>query len=730
VLRWKHSSLQSRTGRELLPPTAPKPTMHEGTEAPLVERAHGAAADGDWQRAYELFVQADARQPLEPPDIAVFANCAYAAGHVDATIDAWERLHAQGLRVGDHLMAAGAAVRVALHLLFDTALLAPIRGWASRAERLLAGQEDTPVHAWIAVVRSYERLLSGEFGRAREWARRAIEVGTGRDPAAAALGRIAEARSLILEGEVTRGLDLLNEAAVATMSGELDPLSTGVVYCEVVCALQAVAQYDLAEQWTQAMERWRQGQPVGSIHGRCRVHRAEILRLRGACLEAEQEALGACEELRPYLRREFGWPLTELGRIRLHTGDVRGAEVAFLAAHQAGWDPQPGLALVRLAQGDVALATALIREALDHPSNVPSKELPPNSDLRRAPLLAAQVEIEIAGRDIDRARSAADELTRVAAAFGSKALAAGAVFARGQVRLAVGDAAAARCDFETAVHQWGEIGAPYETGLGRMGLAHAHRAEGNEAHAILEFRAAHAAFERIGAVSQAARAADAMGERRRDRIGAATSSSRPTLASSAYADADNVFRREGDYWLVAFEGRSVRLRDTKGIQYLARLLSSPGREVHVVDLVGVVRVGPAHGTHVAELGLRVGDAGDAGEVLDARAKDAYRRRLTEIEDDVQEALALGDTSRVAQAEAERDVLARELSRAVGLGGRTRRVGSAAERARASVTRAVRQAMGRIRAQHPPLSAHLERTIRTGTYCAYLPDPRAPVAWKL
>ena len=391
-------------GRESLPLTAPKPTMDEVTEAPLLKRAHGAAADGDWRQAYELFVQADACQPLEPTDLAVFANCAYAAGHVDATIDAWERVHAQGLRAGDHLMAAGAAVRVALHLLFDTALLAPIRGWASRAERLLAGQKDTPVHAWIAVVRSYERLLSGDFGRAREWARRAIDVGTGRDPAAAALGRIAEARSLILEGEVTRGLDLLNEAAVATMSGELDPLSTGVVYCEVVCALQAVAQYDLAEQWTQAMERWRQGQPVGSIHGRCRVHRAEILRLRGSCSEAEQEALGACEELRPYLRREFGWPLTELGRIRLHTGDIRGAEEAFLAAHQAGWDPQPGLALVRLAQGDVPLAAALIREALDYPLNVPSKELPPNSDLRRAPLLAAQVEIEIAAGDIDRAR--------------------------------------------------------------------------------------------------------------------------------------------------------------------------------------------------------------------------------------------------------------------------------------------------------------------------------------
>jgi tetratricopeptide (TPR) repeat protein len=704
--------------------------MPEVPEAPLLKRAHSAAADGDWQQAYELFTQADARQPLDAPDLAVFANCAYAAGHVDATIDAWERVHAGGLRAADHLMAAGAAVRVALHLLFDTALLAPIRGWASRAERLLVGQDDTPVHAWIAVVRSYERLLSGDFGRAREWARRAIDVGTDREPAAAALGRIAEARSLILEGEVARGLDLLNEAAVATMSGELDPLSTGVVYCEVVCALQAVAQYDLAEQWTQAMERWRQGQPVGSIHGRCRVHRAEILRLRGRCVEAEQEALGACEELRPYLRREFGWPLTELGRIRLRTGDLRGAEEALLAAHQAGWDPQPGLALVRLAQGDVPLAAALIREALDCPSNVPSKELPPNSDLRRAPLLAAQVEIEIAGGNIERARSAADELMRVAAVFESKALAAGAALAQGHVRLAVGDTAGARGDFEAAVHQWGEIGAPYETALGRMGLAHAHRAAGNEAQAILEFRAAHMAFERIGAASQAARAAAAIREMPRDDIRDSPPQTSPTVIGGTDRDAENVFRREGDYWSVIFDGQVVRVRDMRGVRYLARLLANPGREFHVVDLVGVQHAGANDTTHVTEPGLRLPDAGDAGEMLDARAKEAYRRRLTEIEDDLEEARALGDAPRVAQAMAERAFLARELSRAVGLGGRDRRLGSAAERARASVTRAVRQAIGRIRAHHAPLGAHLDRAIRTGTYCAYLPDPRVPVAWTL
>src|SRR5262245_5743861 len=135
-----------------------------------------------------------------------------------------------------------------------------------------------------------------------------------------------------------------------------------MVYCELVCGLQAVAQYDLAEQWTQAMERWSQRDALGSLHGRCRVHRAEILRVRASLADAERASLEACAELRPYLRRELGWPLTELGRIRMQKGDLRGAEEAFLAALQLGWDPQPGPALVCLAEGNVAQATALIRD--------------------------------------------------------------------------------------------------------------------------------------------------------------------------------------------------------------------------------------------------------------------------------------------------------------------------------------------------------------------------------
>jgi len=704
--------------------------MHDAADVAVVERARDAAARGDWPRAYDLFAEADAGGRLAGPDLARFADVAYAAGHLEATIDAWERAHADALGTGDRLAAAGAAVRVAMHLLFDTALLAPVRGWLKRAERLLEGHDETPVHAWLAVVRNYERLLSGDFASARHWAGRAIEVGTRHDPAAAAIGRVAEARSLILEGDVAQGLALLDDAAVATVTGELDPLWTGLVYCEVVCALQALAQYDLADEWTEAMERWRHGQPVGSLHGRCRVHRAEILRLRGSCAEAEEQALLACEELRPYLRRELGWPLTELGRIRLRRGDVRGAEEAFLAAHAAGWDPQPGLALVHLARGDAARAAASIREAVANPSNVPSKEWPPNTELRRAPLLEAQVEIEIAAGALDRARSAADELGRVAAAFQSRALVAGAVLARGRVRLAEGDTAGARHDFEAAAQSWNEIGAPYETALARMGLAGALRAEGREEQALLELRAARTTFERVGAADQASRAARACGEVGSDAIGGATPRGRPPPPSDARRADANVFRREGDYWSVVFEGHTARLRDSKGLRYLARLLAEPGRELHVLDLVALERGATEAASGRVEPGPALAGAGDAGELLDERAKAAYRRRLAEIDEDREEAEQTGDDQRAAQADAERDFLVRELARAIGLGGRERRAGSASERARSAVTRAVRQAVGRIREHHPPLGAHLDRAVRTGTYCAYLPDPHAPAAWTL
>lgn len=686
--------------------------MSDGGGLVLVQRGHAAATRGDWQDAFDLLMEADVAGVLSAADLPVLGEVAYAAGHLDVTIETWERAHRACLRVDDQVAAAGAAVRVAMHLLFDTALMAPVRGWLARAEGLLEGREEAPEHAWFAVVRAYERILTGDLVGAHRWARQAIEVGSTRAPAAAELGRVAEARLLILDGDVHRGLALLDEAGAAALAGNLDPLSTGIVYCELVCALQGLAQYDLAEQWTEAMERWCETNTIGSLHGRCRVHRAEILRLRGSCSQAESQALMACEELRVHLRRELGWPLNELGRIRLHLGDISGAEEALLAAHGAGWDPQPGLALVRLAQGDAGTASAWIRDALEHPMRLPSKERPPNNDLQRAPLLEALVEIEAEIGDIGRAGTAADELDAVAARYSSKALTAGAALARGRVRLADGDAAGAVHSFSEAVRLWNEVGAPYEAARALLDLAQAHAACGKEHRATLERQAARTMLDGIKAGPSVTPLVEHL-------------DAHPAQPVASL----NVFHHEGDYWTVTFEARTTRIRDLKGMRYLARLLAAPGREYHVLDLVAAETAGDARADRHAAASMPRSVFGDAGELLDPAAKAAYRRRLTEIDDDLEQARATGDTERAAQADAERDFLIRELARAFGLGGVPRRAASASERARASVTRAVRQAMARIGEHHPELGEHLGRTIRTGTYCAYLPDPRAPAGWR-
>ena len=152
--------------------------MSDGFGGALLQRAHDAASRGDWQQAFDLFMKADADGLVGAVDLPVLGDVAYAAGHLDTTIEAWERAHAAAMQAGDNVAAAGAAVGVAMHLLFDTALMAPVRGWLARAERLLEGRGETPAHAWCAVVRTHERMLTGDLPGARQWARRAVEVGS------------------------------------------------------------------------------------------------------------------------------------------------------------------------------------------------------------------------------------------------------------------------------------------------------------------------------------------------------------------------------------------------------------------------------------------------------------------------------------------------------------------------------------------------------------------------
>jgi class 3 adenylate cyclase len=261
------------------------------------------------------------------------------------------------------------------------------------------------------------------------------------------------------------------------------------------------------------MERWtdKAAHPKG-FHGRCRIHRAQIELRRGEWSAAAANARVGADELRTFAPLEEGWGLSELGLVRLRLGDLEGAQDAFDNAFAAGWDPQPGLAMLRLARGDVAGASTLIRDAIEAPMNSPSRELPPSTDLRRAPVLEAQVEIAAAAGDAARAEWAAGELGEIAKRLDLPMINASWAVSDGRALLAAGDAAAARERFQAGFHIWQELGAPYEVARARMGIGEAARMMGNEDRAMMEFKAARQAFDRLGARLDARAAARAMGE--------------------------------------------------------------------------------------------------------------------------------------------------------------------------------------------------------------------------
>jgi tetratricopeptide (TPR) repeat protein len=688
---------------------------------PLVE-PRAAFERGEWQVALDLLdtlgPEAGTAAGLE-----LRAQAAYANGDFELSIEAWEDLHSSFVSKGLDVEAARAAAMIAMYLMMDTGLMAPVRGWLRRAERLLDGHEETPAHALIAMVRTYERFICGDMDAARRRASQAIDLGDRLGvPPAVVIGRVAFARTEIYAGNVARGLELLDEVGVLLMSGEVDPLTTGMMYCELVCAAQGLGRFDLAREWTQVMEHWRHGAAFGGINGRCRVHRAELLRISGPCDLAEAEALGACDELRPWMRREFGWPLVELGNIRLRKGDLAGAEEAFVAAHGHAWSPHPGLALVRLAKGDIEGASALIADAIAHPLDIPSKERPPFGDLRLAPLFDAQAEIAAAAGDADTARHAAEALRSIADTHDSRGLDAAASLAAARAALAAGDLERAIDDAGAAVAAWTDIGAPFESAAARVVLGHAHRRSGNADRARMEWQTSQSAFEKFGAAGWAERVGDLIAD--------ASASPTPTTVRPAQPQGSTAtFTCDGDTRTVSFGGRTVLVRDLKGLRYLARLLAEPGREFHVLDLVAVEQGTLPVGDPVADAALTGG--AEAGlPLIDQQAREAYRRRLAEVDEDIEEATRMNDVGRLELAQNDRDYLIAELSHSVGLGGRHRSVGGTAERARTSVTRSLRYAISRLSEHHPALATHLGQAVHTGTYCSYTPDPLAGVVWEV
>jgi hypothetical protein len=654
--------------------------------------ARAAIDVGDWHRALALVAGDPAPEAVE-----IRALGCYGAGDLEGAISAWEDLYATHLAAGKRVEAARAAAMTAMFLLVDTGLMAPVRGWVRRARRVLASADTGSVHALLAAVEAYERLFCGDAEAARSAALQAVELGERHgSPQASVIGSTAASRLALLDGAIEEGLALLNEVGARLMAGELDPLTTGIMYCELVCAAQGLGRHDLAREWTDVMDRWRRGRAFGGVNGRCRVHKAELLRLTGPAAAAENEALGACAELAPWLRREYGWPLVELGNVRLRRGNLAGAEEAFLSAQDLAWSPQPGLALLRLAQGDVDAARAQIDDAVTRPFRLPWKERPPVGDLQLAPLLSAQAEITAAAGDVAACREAAARLAAIAASFSGAALEAMAALAAARASLLAGDVPGAVRSAARAVTGWSEVGAPYEVAESRLVLAEAHDRTGAVELGALERAAARRGFQTFGADG---RVADL--------------DSRASLPPSGPA----VFRRDGIHRVLGFAGAELVVPDLVGLRYIERLLSGPGREVHVLDMVRLER-----GTS--------GSAQPGLPVLDEQARAAYKRRLAEIDDDVQDARATGDLTRMELAERDRGFLLAELRRAAGLGGRNRTTGSDAERARTSVTRSIRYALDRLAVQHPRLAEHLSASVHTGTYCSYEPDTRTVLDWRI
>jgi class 3 adenylate cyclase len=473
-------------------------TTPEVLDGSAAARARAALDRHAWREAFDLLVEADANGRLGPVELDLLADSAWWVGQPALSIESRERAYAAFMKAGEPVAAAASAVKLAHdHLLKSSHSIAS--AWLNRAERLLTDLDETPVHGWLAATHGFSAFMLGDVDGSLDDATRAHEIGvrTG-DADLQAFALNGRGRSLLAMGNVQEGLALLDEATVSAVAGELEPATAGVVYCATIGACAAVGDWQRAAQWTEAQDRWCQREQINGFPGMCRLHRAEIKRLRGAWLEAETEARRAADELESFIPAAVGLALYEIGEIRLRRGDLPAAEDALFRAQSLGRDPEPALSLLRLAEGKIESAAASIRRTLEHPAES-GWDAPPESDLSRLPLLPAQVEIALAVGDTATARTAADELDRLTERFTSVAVRASAACARGSVELAEGDIPAAIRSLRAGLDLWIELDAPFEASKARMSLAEAYRLQGDAERAAMELETARSGFERLGA---------------------------------------------------------------------------------------------------------------------------------------------------------------------------------------------------------------------------------------
>lgn len=450
--------------------------------------ARAAYARRDWRSACDAYRKALEDALLGGEDLYAYANTYWWLGRVDEALPVLGDAHRALLTEGQPRLAA----LVALDTGYTFALRgeeAQASGWLARAARLLEGEGDCAERGYL-VYCDAEEALSGEPEGAVALAAEVREIGRRfGDPCLVALAALVEGRAQLKQGLVREGLVLLDEAMVAALSDDLDPGWAGNIYCNLMLACYELADWQRADEWTSATARWCEAMPgAGPFMGICRVHRAQVMHMRGDWQRAEEEVRRVFDELATFHVGMVAEAHYQLGEVRRQRGEFDGAGTSFADAHRLGRDPQPGMALLCLAQGRPASAVAMVTRALA------AREAP----LERAHVLPAAVEILLAAGGLDRAAAGAAELRTLASTYATAGLEAHAAAAAGRVAIASGDVTTAIASLRDAMAGWVRVGARYEAARLRLVLADALALDGDADAASMEKTSATDELHRLG----------------------------------------------------------------------------------------------------------------------------------------------------------------------------------------------------------------------------------------
>ena len=442
-----------------------------------------------WQETYESLSRVESPSGEE---LELLGTSAYMLGDEDGWMRVLERAFQWWSERGESLRAARCAFWIGMNLALRGEM-GPATGWLSRAQRIVDGEgHECAEQGYLLIPVAFEHDAAGDVEGAISTAAAAVEVGERfHDADLLALALHLEGQFLVQAGRVREGLARLDEAMVAVGAGELSPIATGIVYCGVILTCEDVFEVRRAREWTAVLTRWcEQQDDLLAFTGRCLVHRAQVMRLHGEWLDALEEAERAGRRFERSMNEAAAAKACYLrGEVRRLRGEFDEAEAAYREASRLGLEPQPGWALLRLAQGKHTAAAAAIRRALGETSE----------PMRRAALLPAFVEIALAMNENAEAREACDELEPIAEKCDSDMLRATLAHARGAVELADGAADTALVNLRRARRLWHELEAPYELARTRLLIGIACRALGDDDSFALEVDAARSVFAEFGA---------------------------------------------------------------------------------------------------------------------------------------------------------------------------------------------------------------------------------------